>query len=109
MYLSGDDCQCQFVLALLSKDPVKEQLLKHVVLAKAYNTQHHLFKSFFHGNSDKLCTTGWKAWYYLNISTDILPLLSDLKTMTRFEIKARLPEGTYVDHHPELEHDFQNV
>jgi hypothetical protein len=29
--------------------------------------------------------------------------------MTRFEIKARLPEGTYIDHHPELEHDFQYV
>jgi len=29
--------------------------------------------------------------------------------MTRFEIKARLPEGTYVDNHPELEHDFQYV
>jgi hypothetical protein len=29
--------------------------------------------------------------------------------MTRFEIKARLPEGTYVDHHPDLEHDFQYV
>jgi len=93
----------------LNKDPVEEQLLKHVVLAKAYNTQHHLFKAFFHGNLDKLCTTGWKARYYLKIFTDILPLLSDLKTMTRFEIKARLPEGTYVDHHPDLEHDFQYV
>ena len=29
--------------------------------------------------------------------------------MTRFEIKARLPQGTYVDNHPELEHDFQYV
>ena len=56
-----------------------------------------------------LCTTGRKAKYYLKIFTDILPLLSDLKTMTRFEIKARLPEGTYVDNHPELEHDFQYV
>ena len=36
-------------------------------------------------------------------------MLSDLKTMTRFEIKARLPQGTYVDNHPELEHDFQYV
>jgi hypothetical protein len=109
MYLSGDDCQCQFVLAFLNEDPVEEQLLKHVVLAKAYNTQHHLFKAFFHGNLDKLCTTGRKARYYLNIFMDIIPLLSDLKTMTRFEIKARLPQGTYVDNHPELEHDFQYV
>ena len=93
----------------MNKDPVEEQLLKHVVLAKAYNTQHHLFKAFFHGNLDKLCTTGRKARYYLKIFTDILPLLSDLKTMTRFEIKARLPQGTYVDNHPELEHDFQYV
>jgi len=53
MCLAGDDCQCQFVLALLNKDPVKEELLKHVVLAKAYNTQHYLFKAFFHGNLDK--------------------------------------------------------
>ena len=45
----------------------------------------------------------------MKIFTDILPLLSDLKTMTRFEIKARLPEGTCVDHHPDLEHDFQYV
>ncbi len=45
----------------------------------------------------------------MNIFTDILPLLSDLKTTTRFEIKARLPEGTYVDHQPELKHDFQYV
>ncbi len=45
----------------------------------------------------------------MNIFTDILPLLSDLKTMTRFEIKARLPEGIFVDHQPELEHDFQYV
>ena len=29
--------------------------------------------------------------------------------MTRFEIKARLPEGTYIDNHPELEHDFQYI
>ena len=93
----------------MNKDPVEEQLLKHVVLAKAYNTQHHLFKAFFHGNLDKLCTTGRKARYYLKIFMDILPLLSDLKTMTRFEIKARLPQGTYVDHHPDLEHDFQYV
>jgi len=45
----------------------------------------------------------------LKIFIKILPLLSDLNTMTRFEIKARLPEGTYVDNHPELEHDFQYV
>ena len=64
---------------------------------------------FFHGNFDKLCTTGWKARYYLKIFTYILPLQSDLKTMTRFEIKARLSEGTYVDYHQELEHDFQYV
>ena len=57
------------VLALLKEDPVKEQLLIHVVIAKAYNTQHHLFKVFFHGNFDKLCTTGWKARYYLKIFT----------------------------------------
>ena len=56
-----------------------------------------------------LCNTGWKAKSYLKIFTDILPLLSDATTMTRFEIKARLPEGTYVDNHPELEHDFQYV
>lgn len=41
-----------YVLALLKEDPVKEQLLIHVVIAKAYNTQHHLFKVFFHGISD---------------------------------------------------------
>jgi hypothetical protein len=35
MCLSGDDCQCQFVLALLNIDPIEEQLLKHVVLVKA--------------------------------------------------------------------------
>ncbi len=56
-----------------------------------------------------LCNTGWKAKSYLKIFTNILPLLSDATTMTRFEIKARLPEGTYVDNHPELEHDFQYV
>jgi hypothetical protein len=56
-----------------------------------------------------LCNTGRKARYYLKIFTKILPSLSDLKTMTRFEIKARLPEGTYVDNHPELEHDFQYI
>jgi hypothetical protein len=56
-----------------------------------------------------LCNTGWKAKSYLKIFTDILPLLSDLKTMTRFEIKAMLPEGTYVDNHPELEHDIQYI
>jgi hypothetical protein len=56
-----------------------------------------------------LCNTGRKARYYLKIFIKILPLLSDLNTMTRFEIKARLPEGTYVDNHPELEHDFQYV
>ena len=83
--------------------------MKHVLLAKAYNTHHHLFKSSFHGNLDMLCNTGWKAKSYLKIFTDILPLLSDATTMTRFEIKARLPEGTYVDNHPELEHDFQYI
>jgi hypothetical protein len=57
------------LLALLNIDPIKEQLLKHVVPAKAYNTQHHLFKAFFHWNLDKLCTTGWKARYYLKIFT----------------------------------------
>ena len=56
-----------------------------------------------------LCTTGWKARSYLKIFMDILPLLSDLKTMTRFEIKARLPEGAYVDYHPEPGEDFQYV
>jgi hypothetical protein len=67
----------------LNENPVKEELLKHVVLAKAYNTQHHLFKSLFHGNLDKLCATGWKVRYNLKIFTDILQLLSDLKIMTR--------------------------
>jgi hypothetical protein len=56
-----------------------------------------------------LCSTGWKARSYLKIFMDILPLLSDLKTMTRFEIKARLPEGTYVDYHPDPGEDFQYV
>ena len=45
----------------------------------------------------------------MKIFTEILPLLSDLKTMTRFEITAMLPEGAYVDNHPEMEHDFQYV
>ena len=45
----------------------------------------------------------------MKIFMDILPLLSDLKTMTRFEIKARLPEGAYVDYHPEPGEDFQYV
>ena len=50
MCLSGDDYQCQFVLVLLNIDPIEEQLLKHVVPAKAYNAQHHLFIAFFRGN-----------------------------------------------------------
>ena len=48
--LVGDDYQYQFVLVLLNIDPIEEQLLKHVVLAKAYNAEHHLFKAFFNGN-----------------------------------------------------------
>jgi hypothetical protein len=45
----------------------------------------------------------------MKIFKDILPLLSNLKPMTRFEIKARLPKDTYVDHHPEPRNDCQYV
>ena len=98
-----------YFISLLNKDPDSVHQLKHVLLVKAYNTHHHLFKAFFQGNLDKQCRTGWTARNYMKIFKEILPLLSDMNPMTRLEIKARLPEGSYVDNHPELEHDFQYV
>ena len=97
------------IISLLNKDPDSVHQLKHVLLVKAYNTHHHLFKAFFQGNLDKQCRTGRTARNYMKIFKEILPLLSDMNPMTRFEIKARLPEGAYVDFHPELEQDFQYV
>jgi hypothetical protein len=97
-----------YVIPHCNEDPEVEQLIKHIVLVKVYNTHHHLFKTHFHGNLDKLCKSGRTAKYYLDLFKEILPLLSNMNTMTRFEVKARLPEGTYVDHIPDIKFDFQN-